>query len=139
MKNLARIVFGLFLSFCALPFASAFGGTSDYQYEFAPEIFVPHIRKASKSLFVHAADGEVVAGGVAYFRFKFNLETLPSLAKSSLYFHLGYTTGGTVYVNGYGYENNGSKCCEHMVAGENTIAIVMTNQSAKAGMTPPTA
>lgn len=113
----------------------AFAETSDYQYEFAPEIFVPHIRKASKSLFVHAADGEVVAGGVAYFRFKFNLETLPSLAKSSLYFHLGYTTGGTVYVNGYGYENNGSKCCEHMVAGENTIAIVMTNQSAKAGMT----
>lgn len=126
------VVWGLTALSC-LPVFSVLA--EDYSYEFAPEVFVPHIRKASKSLFVHAADGEVVAGGVAYFRFKFNLETLPSLTKSSLYFHLGYSSGATVYVNGYGYKNNGSKCCEHMVVGENTIAIVMTNQSAKAGMT----
>lgn len=131
MKTTTRLVFGLLLASAALSAFSAFADSS--QYAFAPEVSAPHFCGTSASKFFHAADGAVTEGGVAYFRFKFDLKSLPSLTKSSLYFYFG-SSRGIVYVNGYGYSNNGSKCCEHLVEGENTITIAMTNQSVGAGM-----
>lgn len=106
----------------------AFAETSDYQYEFAPEIFVPHVRDASKTKYIWPSDGPVTNGAVAYFRYKFNLPSVP--VDASFYFM--FDDKGAAYMNGHFLTSQGSKAYQYLVAGENTIALVATNVVSKA-------
>ena len=102
---------------------SARGSDADYVYEFAPEVLVPHLRNASQSKLFWAADGVVSNGAVAYFRYKFELPSVP--VDASLYYY--FDDKGTVYLNGHPLLRPGSYAYPFLVAGTNTIAIAMTN------------
>ena len=96
---------------------------ADSGYEFAPEIFVPHIRDASASKFVWPSDGPVTNGAVAYFRYKFNLPSVP--VDASFYFM--FDDSGAAYMNGNLLAGQGSRAYQYLVAGENTVALALTN------------
>ena len=98
-------------------------GDEPYVYEFAPEALEPHLRDASKSKFFWTADGVVTNGAVAYFRYKFELPSVP--VDASLYYY--FDDKGTVYLNGHPLLRPGSYAYQFLVAGTNTIAIAMTN------------
>ena len=102
---------------------AARGSAQDYVYEFAPEVLVPHLRNASQSKLFWAADGVVSNGAVAYFRYKFELPSVP--VDASLYYY--FDDKGTVYLNGHPLLRPGSYAYPFLVAGTNTIAIAMTN------------
>ena len=102
---------------------SARGQSADYVYEFAPEVLEPHLRDASRTKFFWAADGVVSNGAVAYFRYKFELPSVP--VDASLYYQLD--DKGTVYLNGTALLRPGSYGHQFLVAGTNTIAIALTN------------
>ena len=98
-------------------------GDDPYVYEFAPEVLEPHLRDASQSKLFWAADGVVSNGAVAYFRYKFELPSVP--VDASLYYY--FDDKGTVYLNGHPLLRPGSYAYQFLVAGTNTIAIAMTN------------
>ena len=98
-------------------------GDDPYVYEFAPEALEPHLRNASQSKLFWAADGVVSNGAVAYFRYKFELPSVP--VDASLYYY--FDDKGTVYLNGHPLLRPGSYAYQFLVAGANTIAIAMTN------------
>ena len=122
LRGLVPLLAGL-----AAPFLAA---SADYTYEFAPEVFVPHLRNASRSKFLWAADGPVTNGAVAYFRYKFNLPSIP--VDASLYFTLD--DKGMVYMNGTALPGPGSAAYRYLVPGENTIAVALTNSVSASGM-----
>ena len=93
-------------------------GDDPYVYEFAPEALEPHLRDASQSKLFWAADGVVSNGATAYFRYKFELPSVPVDA---------FDDKGTVYLNGHPLLRPGSYAYQFLVAGTNTIAIAMTN------------
>ncbi len=98
-------------------------GDDPYVYEFAPEALEPHLRDASQSKLFWAADGVVSNGAAAYFRYKFELPSVP--VDASLYYY--FDDKGTVYLNGHPLLRPGSYAYQFLVAGTNTIAIAMTN------------
>ncbi len=98
-------------------------GDDPYVYEFAPEALEPHLRDASQSKLFWAADGVVSNGATAYFRYKFELPSVP--VDASLYYY--FDDKGTVYLNGHPLLRPGSYAYQFLVAGTNTIAIAMTN------------
>ena len=100
-------------------------GDDPYVYEFAPEALEPHLRNASQSKLFWAADGVVSNGAVAYFRYKFELPSVP--VDASLYYY--FDDKGTVYLNGHPLKQPGNWCYNNncFVLGENTIAIALTN------------
>lgn len=110
--------------------AGASARAEDYVYEFAPEVSRSTPRNASASKFVWAADGTVSDGAVAYLRYKITLESVPVYAL--LYYYLD--DGGTVYVNGNALKSQGSAAFQHLVAGENTIAVELTNKAHASGL-----
>ena len=108
---------------CAAALILSAFGDDPYVYEFAPEVLEPHLRDASQSKLFWAADGVVSNGVVAYFRYKFELPSVP--VDASLYYY--FDDRGTVYLNGHPLLRQGSYAYQFLVAGTNTIAIAMTN------------
>ena len=126
MKKLLSI-----LSFVTLGVASAaFADADSYRYEFAPEVTASSSGSATAAKFVWAGDGEVQDGVRSYYRFTFNL---PELPKSAILYYL-LDDGGTVYVNGNALPHQGSVAYQHLVQGDNTIAVTMSNIVYKSAM-----
>ena len=116
MNTTTRSISRLAISLLAA--LSARSSAQDYVYEFAPEVLVPHLRNASQSKLFWAADGVVSNGAVAYFRYKFELPSVP--VDASLYYY--FDDKGTVYLNGHPLLRPGSYAYPFLVAGTNTIA-----------------
>ena len=72
-----------FFAIALLAALSARGQSTDYVYEFAPEVVGIANGEASASKFIWAADGEPTSGGVSYYRHTFTLDSKPSKAMLS--------------------------------------------------------
>ena len=107
---------------CAAALILSAFGDDPYVYEFAPEVAGIPAGEASASKFIWAADGNATNGGVSYYRHTFTLDAKPSKAMLSKCLD----DLGEAYVNGHACAGHRT-VTSYLVAGENTIAISLTN------------
>ena len=107
--------------------ALAFAGVS--AYEFVPGVVAVPEGTASRSKIVWAADGTATNGIVSCYRQRVNLAKKPVTAKLASYLD----DGGTVFVNGVPVKRR-DDIAAHLVAGDNTIAVRLSNYFASSAM-----